>query len=144
MKYESKCPQHLNPQRNCGVYSGACVLALLSSCCEEKPFVFSFFFFPAFTVRDLFPLDCQLAMIFWSFQITSSTVPLQKPPRGQRDFCVHVRVWACVCLREMEYVGDLNAYLYFSFKLVGIRHIIQHIAFKISAVACWMLCCRSY
>lgn len=36
----------------------------------------------------------------------------------------------------MKYVGNVDSYLYFSFKLVGIRHIIQRIAFKISAVAC--------
>lgn len=93
--------------------------------------------FPAFPVRDLILLDCQLTMVIWSFQITSSAVPLQKPLRSQRDFCVRARVCVCVCVGEgeMEYVGDVNAYLYFSFKLVGIRHIIQHIAFKISAVA---------
>lgn len=98
--------------------------------------------FPAFPVRELMLLGCQLAAMLWSFQKTSSAVPLQKPPRGQRDFCVHVRVCACLCWGETEYIGDLNAYLYFSFKLVGIRHLIQHIVFKISAVACWMLFCK--
>lgn len=120
-----KQPQNLNSQRNCSVLF--------------RTWVFSFFF-PAFPVRELMFLDCQLATMLWSVQKNSSAVPLQKPPHGQKDFCVHVRA-APVCAGERwEYIGDLNAYLYFSFKLVGIRHIIQHIAFKISAVACWMLC----
>lgn len=43
--------------------------------------------YPAFPVWDLILLDCQLTTMIWSFQITSSAVPLQKPQAGQRDFC---------------------------------------------------------
>lgn len=34
----------------------------------------------------------------------------------------------CAGKGEMEYVGDVNAYLYFLFKFVGLKHMIQHIA----------------